>query len=126
MLACAPTGCMLREVAIHVRESQVMASVNKEWADTVRAVKNELTRQLLKSAAELVQGLGIRTLQNAKRNKTISFQDIMRPCHHFTPLRGYDFNIFQDAIRQSTSASLEQPLQVDLSWDPGYMHARDV
>ena len=78
MLACAPTGCMLREVAIHVRESQVMASVNKEWADTVRAVKRDLTRQLLKSAAELVQGLGIRTLQHAKRNKTISFQDIMK------------------------------------------------
>ena len=90
-LACHVCVCtnwlhaIVREVAICVRESQVMASVNKEWADTVSAVKGELTRtEILKIAAELVQGLGIRTLQHAKRNKTISFQDIMRHCHHFS------------------------------------------
>ena len=48
------------------------------------------------------------------------------PLLHFSKYRHYDFNIFEDVYRHCTSQSLDEPLNVQLFWESGYVAARDM
>ena len=65
-------------------------------------------------------------LHQAVAKHRMSFQDILFRCYIFSKHNHYDFNIFEDVYRHCTSQSLDEPLNVQLFWESGYVAARDM